>query len=423
MRSEGNPEDQVNDETGGLDATRAATGSWKNRSSRRRDAEGLTPFLEPVSRSNPQPQQSDRAGADAHRDDAADGDEALIARDDLADVYDSLVDSASVGWKMDYELIRAIGQGGQGIVYLVDRYGAYNTRFRLALKFFSPRVYRTVADYHADMSRLARVAVRLTKLQHDNLLDVHNVVSTQGIDVQTMEWIDGVDLRRLLGLDALESIRGRVSSARWDELNDVVATPAGGQLRFKPGVAIAIARRCLAGLGALHGADIIHGDVKPANVMIKRTGSLKLIDLGSAFSTNEPPRRQAWTPRYAAVEVMNGKPPGPRSDLASLGYVLVEMLTGELPFANARNHDDLIEQKLALPNRLKEVLPPDGDASLRQFVRKLIDPDPNKRFQSAEEAEMSDEGAVAFLRQLVKGDLDSEYENELRNWLVDLMSV
>lgn len=349
--------------------------------------------------------------------------ESRATRDSLAETFDSLTKQPTVGWTMDYEMIRPIGQGGQGIVYLVDRYGAYNTRFRLALKFFNPAAYRSTEDYHADMARLARVAVRLTKLQHDNLLDVHNVVGTQGIDVQTMEWVDGADLRRLVGINALESIRPHVSPDRWDYLNDVVATPAGSQLRFKPGIAVSIVRRCLTGLGALHRSDIVHGDVKPANIMIKRTGSLKLIDMGSAFTLDEPPQRQAWTPRYAAVEVLRKESPTALSDLASLGYVLVEMLTGELPFAEARDQQDLIRMKMQLPDQLKSVLPPDGDASLRQFVRRLIDPEPSNRFQTADEAEMSDEGAVAFLRQLVKGDLDSEYENELREWLGEVLAV
>lgn len=409
----------MTEHSGGLDATRAATNPWRTRVS------SVKPAGEPA------PTPPDASGDESRKPDelkkpkgasSKEGQDAVTC-DEIGEVYEGLIRQSNVGWKMDYEMIRPIGQGGQGIVYLVDRYGSYNTRFRLALKFFNPKVYRSTEDYRNDMARLARVAVRLTKLQHDNLIDVHNVVGTRGIDVQTMEWIDGVDLRRLVSHDALESIRDRVSPERWDHLNDAVATPAGSQLRFKPGLAVGIIRRCLAGLGALHRADIVHGDIKPANLMVKRTGSLKLIDLGSAFTTGEPPQRQAWTPRYAAVEVLQRQQPTPKSDLASLGYVLVELLTGELPFASARNQEDLIEQKMRLPDELQHILPPDGDQSLRRIVRQLIDPDPDKRFQSAEDAEMSKGGAVPFLRQLVKGDLDSEYDIELRQWLSDLLPM
>lgn len=403
----------MDDVVGSLDATRAL-GDLLNEQAGSRDerADGS---------GSSDPSSDRRKGQAANGKTVSEDDK--NSRDELAATYDSLTQQSSVSWSMDYEMIRPIGQGGQGIVYLVDRYGSYNTRFRLALKFFTPSAYRSIEDYRTDMARLARVAVRLSKLQHDNLLDVHNVVGTNGIDVQTMEWIDGVDLRRLLSHDALESIRSHVSPDYWDHLNDAVVTPAKSQLRLKPGVAVAVTRRCLAGLGALHRADIVHGDIKPANLMVKRTGSLKLIDMGSAFTLNEPPRRQAWTPRYAAVEVLNGEPPSALSDLASLGYVLVELLTGELPFATARNHQELVHMKLRLPDQLKEVLPPDGDSSLRRFVRKLIDPNPVLRFQSAEDAELSESGAVAFLRQLVKGDLDSEYEEELRSWLTELLTV
>lgn len=346
-----------------------------------------------------------------------------FGREYLSEEYDRLISQDSVGWKMDYDMIRPIGQGGQGIVYLVDRFGAYNTRFRLALKFFSPRAYPTIEDYRSDMARMARVAVRLTKLQHDNLLDVHNVIGTHGVDVQTMEWIDGIDLRRLLEHHALEGIRSNISEGRWKHLNNVVATRARTQLRFKPGLAISIARECLAGLGSLHRAEIVHGDIKPANLMIKRTGSLKLIDMNSAFTLEEAPRRQAWTPRYAAVEVLQGEPPSELSDLASLGYVLVEMLTGELPFSEAKSQEELIDLKVRLPERLTSILPPDGDDSLRRFVRRLIDPNPLLRFQSAEHADLDDGGAASFMRSLVKGDLDSEYGTELRLWLAEIMAV
>ncbi len=78
-------------------------------------------------------------------------------------------------------------------------------------------------------------------------------------------------------------------------------------------------------LAALHRENIVHGDIKPSNVMLKRTGNAKIIDIGSAFEMDNPPPIRTCTPFYAAPEVLDGGEMTPRSDLASLGYVLIEI--------------------------------------------------------------------------------------------------
>jgi len=203
---------------------------------------------------------------------------------------------------------------------------------------------------------------------------------------------------------------------RWAHVNDVIVTHAKSQLRLQPGVASAMLRDCLVGLASLHREGIVHADIKPANVMIKRTGICKLIDFGSSFHVDDLPMRPTWTPRYAAVEVLKGAVPSPVSDLASLGYILVEMLSGEYPFAESRTPEDLLDAKLRLPDELARLLPDDitENKRLLQLVRRLIDPDPANRFPSAEAAELGCDGAAEFQKQLVKGDLSSEYANEIR---------
>ena len=105
------------------------------------------------------------------------------------------------------------------------------------------------------------------------------------------------------------------------------------QPRLKPGIAIAVMRECLAALAALHREGIVHSDLKPSNIMLKRTGNAKIVDIGSAFELNNLPGQRTCTPTYAAPEVLEGSECTPRSDLASLGYVLIEMLAGRQPFA------------------------------------------------------------------------------------------
>ena len=181
-------------------------------------------------------------------------------------------------------------------------------------------------------------------------------------------------------------------------------------------------RECLAALAALQREGIVHGDLKPSNIMLKRTGNAKVIDIGSAFDLDEAPMRRTCTPPYAAPEILEGADSSPRADLCSLGYVLIEMLSGAPPFAGLNSYRELLEAKRTLVHRLPEVLPEEVVCNdlLMNLCRGLIAPDPMKRFPSAEAADLLKEGAASFHRQLVKGDLASEYENEIRLWLEEL---
>ncbi len=340
----------------------------------------------------------------------------------LADQFDRMLSQDEIRWEVAYRLVKKLGSGGQGVVFLAHRTGAFEVVFRLALKFFRPTGYPDAESYRLDMSRLARLAMQLAQIQQDHLLDVYNVIEYRGIQTLVMEWVDGYDLRFLLTPGALARVRASVDEDKWEYVNDVIVTGVGSQVRLKPGVAIAILRDCLTGLGALHRERLVHADLKPANIMVKRTGNCKLVDFGSAFALQELPARPTWTPRYAAVEVLEGDTHSPVSDLASLGYVLFEMLSGQFPFTEATDGIELVEAKRELAQRLPERLPPDvaRNDMLLDLLRRLIAPDPADRFVSAEEADLSEQGAAEFQRQLVKGDLASEYENDIRMWLREL---
>ena len=340
----------------------------------------------------------------------------------LAEQFDRMLNQDEISWEVAYRLVKKLGSGGQGVVFLAHRTGAFDVVFRLALKFFRPTGYPDAESYRLDMSRLARLAMQLARIQQDHLLDVYNVIEYRGIQTLVMEWVDGYDLRFLLTPGALARVRASVDEDKWEYVNDVIVTGIGSQVRLKPGVAIAILRDCLTGLGALHRERLVHADLKPANIMVKRTGNCKLVDFGSAFALQELPARPTWTPRYAAVEVLEGETHSPVSDLASLGYVLFEMLSGQFPFTEATDGIELVEAKRELAHRLPERLPPEvaRNDMLIDLLRKLIAPDPADRFASAEEADLSEQGAAEFQRQLVKGDLASEYENDIRMWLREL---
>ncbi|NBT12963.1 MAG: serine/threonine protein kinase [Planctomycetia bacterium] len=342
--------------------------------------------------------------------------------EELLSRYGEIVAGGRLNWTEYHNLGRRLGAGGQGIVFLTTRRGSDGFTLPVALKIFSPERYETEALYDEAMERIAKVSSRVAQIQHDNLLDVQNFVEQRRIRIMEMEWIDGYDLSRLLAPELLDLTRNSVSEERWRYLNNVIVTAGPQQARLKPGVAIAIVRECLAALAALHRDGIVHGDIKTSNIMVKRTGNAKIIDIGSALALDDMPANRTCTPSYAAPEVLEGRENTPRSDLASLGYVLIEMLSGQPPFAGLQSYRDLLEAKRTLAQRLPQLLPADVTCNelLMNFCRGMIAAEPAKRFPSAEDADLLKGGAASFHRQLIVGGLASEYENEIRAWLDEL---
>ncbi len=344
---------------------------------------------------------------------------------ELLDRYNRLVHSDRLQWTTYQRLEKLLGSGGQGIVFLSHRRGADEFTLPVAMKVFSPERFPKLSGYEHAMGRIGRVAAKVAQIQHDNLLDVQDFVDRNRIRIMVMEWIDGFDLRNLLSLQRLAEIRDRVTNRRWEYINSVVVTAGPVQTRFKAGVAVAVVRDCLAALAALHREKIVHGDIKPSNIMLKRTGLVKVIDIGSAFEMENPPAIRTCTPLYAAPEVLENNAMTPKSDLASLGYVLIEMLAGRPCFEDTLSLKELLEAKRMLPQRLHALLPPEVTCNslLMNFCRGLIAPDPSLRFPSAEAAELLEDGAASFHRQLVLSDLSSEYDNDIRVWLEELRNL
>src|SRR5579884_3517526 len=225
---------------------------------------------------------------------------------DLLARYQSIVAAQSLDWTRRYRKQRQLGSGGQGIVFLGELQGADEFRLPVALKLFSPESYRDAQAYEDDMARIAKVAARVALIQHDNLIDIHDFIAWDGLRVMEMEWVDGYNLREVLTQRMLDWTRQRVNARHWKYVNNVILTQGPVQPRMKPGVAIQVLRDCLAGLAALHREGIVHGDLKPSNIMLKRTGDTKVIDIGSAIDRNAAEARRMWSPVYAAPEVLKG---------------------------------------------------------------------------------------------------------------------
>jgi len=318
-----------------------------------------------------------------------------------------------------YRLVGYGGSGGQGTVYRARREGADGFESTVAIKFYLPPSNSPVADYHKEMQRIARNATQISDIQHDNLLNIQDFVQLGTTRAMLMEWIEGADLDRLLELKQIENLRRNLSGEQWNCLNEVVLMCGEDRAALKPGVAIAIIHGCLLGLATLHRHGIFHCDLKPSNIMIKRTGAVKLIDMDSSTSNAGGEHCTRLTPYFMAPELFHGTRATPQTDIASLGYTAIEMLTGRHIFRDCRSLPELERAKLELPDRLEGILfsLQRWDPRLLEFCRAMIAVNPQERFADASVAARSASGAASFLRELVKANLWADYEAELSNWI------
>lgn len=357
--------------------------------------------------------------------------------DALAVRLDAVQKAGQISWTSCYRKLEELGRGGQGVVYLTECLDELSGE--QALKIYSSQPYRSAAAYHEDMQRVLKVASLVHRIHHDNLIDVQRFVEYKGIYVMVMQWIDGFDLRRLLDPQLVDRLRQHVDPERWTYLDNVIyATPAAGRLCLQPLLAVNIVEKCLRGLGALHEKGVVHGDIKPSNIMLDCNGSIRLVDIGSACPFNAPPRQRTWTPRYAPPEFFERGEWTPQSDLASLGYVLIELLSGQPDMAGPNVGDQstrtadrrrdvaLLEAKRHLTQQLPELLPENvcRSKALMRLCLKLIDPDPKNRFANAKQAILGNgDGTWHFRKQLIRGDLAVHECSEIQTWVENIKSL
>lgn len=223
------------------------------------------------------------------------------------------------------EVIGLIGQGGMGFVYKVRQ---PNLDRIVALKILSPELGRDPAF----AERFAREARTLGKLQHANIVTVFEHGESGGFFYLLMEYVDGVNLRQ--------------------------AMRAG---RFTPEQALAIVPGICDALQAAHAQGIWHRDIKPENILLNRDGKVKIADFGIARIVGDPQQDFTLTRTGNALGSISYMAPEQhekphevdhRADIYSLGVVIYEMLTGELPLGRF----PAPSQKAAVDVRIDEIV-------------------------------------------------------------------
>jgi tetratricopeptide (TPR) repeat protein/predicted Ser/Thr protein kinase len=252
-----------------------------------------------------------------------------------------------------YRIVRQLGEGGMGEVYL-----AYDRELdrQVALKV----IRLDLASHPAMLERFKRETLLSSQITHKNVLRVYDLGEAAGVKFLTMQYVEGHDLASLLRRE------GRLALPK----------------------AIDIFRQMCQGLAAAHEQGVIHRDLKPQNVLIDREGRVAIADFGLAKSFQQVSLTEAGkvigTPHYMSPEQVKGVPLDRRSDLYSLGIILYEMLTGTIPFSGSSAYEVMIQRLHHSPRPASDhnpKIPP----YLRKVLRRCLEVDPNLRYHSAEE--------------------------------------
>jgi serine/threonine-protein kinase len=254
-----------------------------------------------------------------------------------------------------YRIIRSLGVGGMGHVYLgLDE----QLNRQVAVKLLS----HYDASEAERMRRFRQEALAASALNHPNILTIYEIGEYEGSNFITTEFVDGVTLR----------------------------------VRMKAGVlplelALDIAIQIASALAAAHAAGIIHRDIKPENVMVRADGLVKVLDFGIAKFTQAEGNDAAelvetmagaiiGTAAYMSPEQARGTLIDPRTDIWSLGVVIYEMLARRLPFWGNTPADVIA----AILERQPLPLPTDGSvAPLEGIVFKALQKERENRYQTA----------------------------------------
>ena len=252
-----------------------------------------------------------------------------------------------------YQIIKSIGEGGMANVYL-----AYDT---ILDRNVAVKVLRgDLATDEKFVRRFQREALSASSLSHPNIVEVYDVGEDNGQYYIVMEYIEGKQLKQLL------KKRGKLTLS---EVIDIM-------LQISDGMSVA------------HDAYIIHRDIKPQNIMIQDNGMVKITDFGIAMAMNSTQLTQTnsvmGSVHYLPPEQASGKSPTLQSDIYSMGILMYELLTGNLPYKG----DNAVEIAL---KHLKEPIPsireelPEIPQSVENIIIKATAKNPKNRYNDARE--------------------------------------
>lgn len=250
-----------------------------------------------------------------------------------------------------YKIIEELGKGGMGKVYR-----ALDTEIKedVALKLIKPEI---VLD-RATIERFRHELKVARKISHRNICRMHDLGKAEEGYFITMEYVPGEDLKSLIR---------KKRKLSGDE-------------------AIGIAQQVCEGLAEAHELGVIHRDMKPQNIMIDDKGKAKIMDFGIARSIEAPgvtaTGMMIGTPDYISPEQAEGEEADQRSDIYSLGVVLYEMVTGQVPFRGDSAFSIALKHKTQLPPDPRKLNSKVSD-DLARLILICMEKDRDRRYQTA----------------------------------------
>jgi eukaryotic-like serine/threonine-protein kinase len=265
-----------------------------------------------------------------------------------------------------YRILEKLGAGGMGEVYLAED---MKLGRKIAIKILSEEFTTNKDRLH----RFEQEASAASNLNHPNILTIHEMGIDEGRHYIATEFIDGVTLRRKMAASQLET----------HTILDIAVQVASA-------------------LEEAHAAGIVHRDIKPDNIMVRRNGYVKVLDFGLAKLTETVDRSPSdgeaatrvlvhtdagvvmGTSHYMSPEQARGKPVDARSDIWSLGVVIYELIAGRTPFEGETSTDVIVAITQKEPPPLARFAP-EVPAELDWIVMKALRKDRDERYQTIKE--------------------------------------
>lgn len=280
---------------------------------------------------------------------------------------------------LNYEVIRLLGEGGMGQVYLARNKSIHQF---VAIKVLHP----ALSSNPLVRDRFRQEAILLSSLDHPNIVKLFNYVeNNQGVFL-IMEYVDGMTLE-----DFIQKKNGLIVEER--------AYPMMTQI--------------LDAFSYAHDHGIVHRDIKPSNIFITRDGNIKVLDFGIANIISDSSKKDmAGSPGYMSPEQISGNKTDIRSDIYSLGVLFHEMLTGRPPydlnsFTSSQVARLILEQPLP---RMKDYYPYISDG-MQKLVDKATRKDPSKRFQDCKEIK----AAIVKNKRIQSKEKEREEKQQIEN--------
>jgi hypothetical protein len=251
-----------------------------------------------------------------------------------------------------YEILEKIGQGAMGVVY--------RARDPLMERIVAVKTMSTDLDAAPEMrARFFREARSAGQLSHKNIITIFELGEEDRRAYMVMEFVEGEDLKTRIGRGERMSLEDKLRLV--SEIGE--------------------------GLAHAHQKKVIHRDIKPGNIYITASGTVKILDFGLAHVASSDITKTGsvlGTPNYMSPEQVRGDRVDHRSDLFSTGALFYELLTGRKPFSTPTLHSTLLKILDEEPEPVDQ-LEPSLPAELSSIVKRCLAKDPAERYQHAEE--------------------------------------